>query len=328
MGSTPQISVIIPVFNGANYLKEAIDSVLKQTCNEYELIVVNDGSNDGGVTESIAKSFGEKIRYFYKENGGVASALNVGISHMRSEWFVWLSHDDLMSINRVESDLRLIQLHPNVRVFYCRGAIVDASGGLVQEVHYPILEVTSPSDAYKLGGMNICAMTIHHSCFQKVGLFNEENMTCQDTEMSLRLASDYLFFFNQEATSYRREHPNRGTNTLFEQRMQDRLLLSKIIHDEIGFEKFFKSVGDDANVISQSWVFMGQIYESLGALHYAEECYRNSANGAGFTERLVRIKEISRIKGKSPSLIKFLNWKIMILNKATVWFNRVLHVFK
>ena len=75
----PLISIVIPVYNGSNFLREAIDSALAQTYKNIEIIVVNDGSADDGETERIALSYGDKIRYFKKENGGVSSALNYGI---------------------------------------------------------------------------------------------------------------------------------------------------------------------------------------------------------------------------------------------------------
>ena len=68
------VSIVIPVYNGANYLSEAIDSALAQTYKNIEIIVVNDGSKDDGATEKVALSYGDKIRYFHKENGGVSSA--------------------------------------------------------------------------------------------------------------------------------------------------------------------------------------------------------------------------------------------------------------
>ena len=64
----PKVSIVIPVYNGENYMKEAIDSALAQTYDNCEIIVVNDGSTDH--TDMIAKSYGHKIRYFSKDNGG------------------------------------------------------------------------------------------------------------------------------------------------------------------------------------------------------------------------------------------------------------------
>ena len=68
----PLVSIVIPVYNGANYMREAIDSALAQTYDNCEILVVNDGSRDDGETERIALSYGDEIRYFAKENGGVA----------------------------------------------------------------------------------------------------------------------------------------------------------------------------------------------------------------------------------------------------------------
>src|SRR5512138_2643726 len=102
---TPLVSIIMPVYNGSNYLKLAIDSALAQTYNNIEIIVINDGSNDNGSTEAIAKSYGDKITYLSKENGGVATALNLGIKHSRGEYVSWLSHDDMYFENKIERQM-------------------------------------------------------------------------------------------------------------------------------------------------------------------------------------------------------------------------------
>ena len=101
----PLVSIVIPVYNGANFLAEAIDSALAQTYRNLEVIVVNDGSTDGGATERIACSYGDKIRYFSKPNGGVSSALNLGIEKMKGEYFSWLSHDDLYAPDKIENQV-------------------------------------------------------------------------------------------------------------------------------------------------------------------------------------------------------------------------------
>ncbi len=108
-GEKPLVSIIIPVYNGANYLKQAIDSALNQTYENIEVLVVNDGSKDDGATEKIALEYGDKIRYIKKENGGVSSALNVGIRNMNGEYFSWLSHDDVYEKTKVEKQVELLE---------------------------------------------------------------------------------------------------------------------------------------------------------------------------------------------------------------------------
>lgn len=98
----PKVSVIMPAYNASDYLAEAIDSVLAQTYPNIEILVINDGSRDDGATERVALSYGDKIRYFAKENGGVSSALNLGIDNMTGEYFSWLSHDDAYTKDKIE----------------------------------------------------------------------------------------------------------------------------------------------------------------------------------------------------------------------------------
>lgn len=65
-GFSPKVSIVIPIYNGANYMREAIDSALTQTYSNIEVLVINDGSNDNGETDRIAKSYGNRIRYFFQ----------------------------------------------------------------------------------------------------------------------------------------------------------------------------------------------------------------------------------------------------------------------
>jgi glycosyltransferase involved in cell wall biosynthesis len=101
----PKISIIIPVYNGANFLRFAIDSALNQTYQNIEVIVVNDGSTDGGQTASIAQSYSGRIHYYEKRNGGVGSALNLGIKKAEGSYVCWLSHDDAISKNKIQKQI-------------------------------------------------------------------------------------------------------------------------------------------------------------------------------------------------------------------------------
>ena len=110
----PLVSIVIPVYNGSKFLGEAIQSALNQTYKNVEVIVVNDGSNDNDKTEQIALSFKKKIRYFKKENGGVSSALNLGIRKMKGDFFSWLSHDDLYDSQKIKMQIQYISDNPKL----------------------------------------------------------------------------------------------------------------------------------------------------------------------------------------------------------------------
>ncbi|MGR3294296.1 MAG: glycosyltransferase family 2 protein [Candidatus Scalindua sp.] len=89
----PTVSVIIHTYNNEKFIAETVEFVLNQTYNDYEIIVVDDGSEDG--TRDALLPYMQKIRYHYKENGGIASAKNAGISLSESEFIAFLDHDDL-----------------------------------------------------------------------------------------------------------------------------------------------------------------------------------------------------------------------------------------
>lgn len=100
------VSIIIPSYNGGKYLSRAIDSALNQTYKNIEIIVVNDGSKDGGRTDRIAEKYKDKIIYIKKENGGVSTALNLGIQKASGYFINWLSHDDELTPTSIRDRLQ------------------------------------------------------------------------------------------------------------------------------------------------------------------------------------------------------------------------------
>ncbi|MBW4546706.1 MAG: glycosyltransferase [Symplocastrum torsivum CPER-KK1] len=306
MTSNPKISIVIPVYNGSDYLKEAIDSALGQTAPDFEVIVVNDGSNDGGKTEAIANSYSDKIRYFYKENGGVASALNLGIKNMRGEWFAWLSHDDFFSKNRIEQDLILIEKHPEAKVIYCTLKDVDFQGEILENVKYPIVQVKNCYEALMF--VNMCALTIHQSCFKTIGVFDESKRTSQDVDFTLRLARRFSFYLNNNSITYRREHLNRGTYTLAEPYKKELQKFCDIIHNELSFNDLFSNLtaSDNEDTIANAWFSLGHLYQSFGAEHYSKECYKLGINS--YKNNFTRLVKIFNFKTKKIESYIANNW--------------------
>ncbi len=176
----PLVTIVIPVYNGSNYMREAIDSAINQTYKNIEIIVVNDGSTDDGETERIALSYGDKIHYFYKENGGCASALNYGISKMQGEWFSWLSHDDVYDPRKVESAITNIinnHLDHEKTVVMCHGKVIDAQGKHIFSNTIPFKKgFITAEDMFKQfmydRSLNGCALLIPKYILDAVGPFD------------------------------------------------------------------------------------------------------------------------------------------------------------
>lgn len=214
----PLVSIVIPVYNGSNYLRRAIDSALSQTYPNVEVIVVNDGSTDNGKTHEIAESYGDKIRYFCKENGGVSSALNVGIREMKGDFFSWLSHDDEYKPTKIEKQITELQSVKNPKMIALCGTefIDEQSHKLNKRWRMPEAGVYSSEKAIihltekVFSGI---ALLIPRRAFEENGMFDESLKYIQDVVMWRRiLLSGYGLVVSQEVLSRSRLHGLQQTN--------------------------------------------------------------------------------------------------------------------
>ena len=100
------VTILLPAYNEeASFpiIEQCMSQVLEENPNyAWEFLFVNDGSKDNGKTKKVALSYGDKISYYEKENGGVSTALNYGIKKMKGDYFAWLSHDDLIEPKHIE----------------------------------------------------------------------------------------------------------------------------------------------------------------------------------------------------------------------------------
>jgi hypothetical protein len=214
-GFHPLVSIVIPVYNGSNYLREAIDSALSQTYRNCEVIVVNDGSSDGGATRDIALSYGSRIRYFEKENGGVSSALNLGIREMKGGYFSWLSHDDVYYSNKIERQIDLLRTMANrlVVLYGDYDRIDHASKPIGTTVKTFVFPERMRLELINASPVNGCSILIPRICFDTVGLFREDLRTTQDYDMWFRLAREFPFINIPHPLFMSRQHPEQGTFT-------------------------------------------------------------------------------------------------------------------
>ncbi len=211
----PLVSIVIPVYNGANYLREAIDSALNQTYPNCEVIVVNDGSTDEGETERAALSYGDKIRYFAKENGKVSTALNLGIKEMRGEFFAWLSHDDVFAPDKIEKQVKVLQetgasivaascsyfTDNGKEIPFCPAEFYDRE--FMEKGVFPVIH----------GLVQFGGVLLRRSLFQTYGVFREELYTTQDYEFLFRVLRKEKCIFMKDIVNGVRQHSLQGTKT-------------------------------------------------------------------------------------------------------------------
>ena len=212
----PLVSIVIPVYNGSNYMREAIDSALAQTYPNIEVIVVNDGSTDN--TDEIAKSYGNKIRYFIKENGGVSTALNLAIENMNGEYFSWLSHDDMYLPEKIESQIHILRsLKDKTTVIYGGYRYIDEKGGLICEVkldnEFSLDDLNKPLFSLLLNRISGCALLIHKMYFQTVGLFDETLRITQDYDLWFRILQNAGIYYDTHCLTLSRIHQRQTGKT-------------------------------------------------------------------------------------------------------------------
>jgi glycosyltransferase involved in cell wall biosynthesis len=252
----PQVSIVIPVYNGANYLREAIDSALAQTWPRIEVVVVNDGSRDDGQTERIARSYGSRIRYVAKTNGGVASALNAGIAVMSGDIFCWLSHDDLHLPEKAARQMaEWTALGRPQAVLYSDYRLVDEETRQVADVRMDHdMLVRKPIYALLRGAVHGCSVFIPRGIFNETGGFDESLPTTQDYDLWFRMASRFRFIHVPEILVLSRWHAAQGSKKLGH--IEEATGLWRRMMDGISAEERTALEGTEARFYSEMAVFL------------------------------------------------------------------------
>lgn len=223
-----KVSIIIPIYNGEKFLITTIDSCLNQTYADKEILLVNDGSTDQ--TEDICKDYQNKypdiIRYISKENGGTASALNLGIKKMSGDWFKWLSADDYFSSeDSMEKMVNEIKNTPESHdiIFYSKFYLVDKDNNIIKESNDPNYnKLTLEEQQVRILDSffaNGSTTYIHKTVFDRVGLFDEKVSLNEDYQLWLRMSVIHKFRFHilpEFLINYRVHSGTLSSNKLIE----------------------------------------------------------------------------------------------------------------
>lgn len=194
------ISIIIPLYNKESCVSDTIRSVLNQSYNNYELIVVDDGSTDESAC--FVKSFkDERIRYILKDNGGPSSARNLGVKNANGQWVIFLDADDLLLPHALEIFSNLIDKHPNINCF-CSNFLVKANGRIHPFTHF--YKNGYVKDAFKLWTFQRFMPRAGAAMFNKSTLdeypYKENLHRYEDADVLFEMMKKEKFYCTSKAT--------------------------------------------------------------------------------------------------------------------------------
>jgi len=222
----PTVSVIIPAYNQANFIDKAINSVLKQTYQDFEIIVVDDGCTDD--TEDVIRGFPDKrVKYIkkYKKNKGISVARNIGIKVARGKYIAFLDSDDEFLPERLGKQVQLLQNKSSEVGVVCSWSYnIDEKGNYICKRCLPKKDGYIYEDLLSTNPISVPTVLIRKECFNRVGLFDDLLNTQQDWDMWIRIAKYYRFALIKIPLVKYRLHPNQVSKNL-----EAKIITAKII---------------------------------------------------------------------------------------------------
>lgn len=226
MDKVPRVSIVMPVFNGARYLAAALDSILKQEFQDFELICLNDGSSDG--TPDILADYDLKDpRIVYRdnpENIGLPATLNAGFAIARGEYHSWTSHDNLLRSGMLSALVDTLDTDTSVGVAYAGYSVIDCDGQILR-YHRP-----RPAEERWFGNPVGAAFLYRREVTEALGGYDESLFGAEDYDFWLRAARMFkLQLIDRELYFYRRHDASLTS----QKSMQIKDLVAQVILREL-----------------------------------------------------------------------------------------------
>ena len=191
-------SVIIPTYNRKQFIIEAIDSVLNQTYENWEICIVDDGSTDNTYEEIEYLLKNPKIKYKYQENAGQSVARNNAILLSTGQYVCFLDSDNIWLYNRLEIASCYIENNPHADVIYGDSITIDINGKELTRKKIQKFSGRITHELLKDNFVSMNAALAKRECFEELGMFNEQDRLAEDYELWLRFSTQYSFLYVPE----------------------------------------------------------------------------------------------------------------------------------
>jgi glycosyltransferase involved in cell wall biosynthesis len=258
----PKVSVIIPTHNRAEFLRSAITSVLNQTFQDFEIIIIDDVSKDH-TREVIANFNDTRLKVIHNQvSKGAAGARNVGIMNSNCEYIAFLDDDDEWLPEKLKMQTFLLDNSLPEVGGVCTGCFTIA------KVSGRVLSIDNPemNNIYKSNFISTSSILLRRECFEKCGLFDESMPTSSDYDMWIRISKKFSFRIIKNALVNYYIHENRLTLN-YEK---------KIRGIEILFEKYEDFFKKDRKEYSERYLFLGVLYCYKGELQKGRKAFSKS----------------------------------------------------
>ena len=230
--SNPLVSVIMPVYNGERYISEAIESVLSQTYQNLELIIVNDGSTDNSKTAIESYLQDPRIRYFEQPNAGVAAARNTAIKESQGKLIGFLDQDDFWYINKLKIQIEYLERHKNISLVYSDYEVIDEINNKIENASDKADYDLSKCDFVSLfikNKIGILTVLTYKRCILSSGQFNQNLKGTDDYELWMKIALQYKLAYQPEVLAAYRSHGYNTSNDKLKMLIFESMALDNII---------------------------------------------------------------------------------------------------
>ena len=201
------VSIIMPVYNGMPFLKEAVDSVFKQTYKEFELIVINDGSSDGSLRflEETKKRAKERLKIINQTNRGQVVAKNNGIKVAQGDFIAFLDSDDVWDKEKLTVQMEFFKKHPTLFLCYTEAFLIDENS---KKIGYRSVNSLYKGRCFDLlikrNNITASSVVLKRKCIDTVGKFDETLNCCENWDLWLRISKFFeIGYIKKPLTSYR-----------------------------------------------------------------------------------------------------------------------------